>query len=88
MIRCTLELVRASNGESEHLGTIEIGNQVGRSLVTGGKRGDYHYSLFKKRRGRIFRSGKIENFPRLSYHPWNLVRDILNDVAKANGGRL
>lgn len=86
MIVCTLELLRASDGEVEHLGTIEISNQIARSLLNP-KRGDYIYRLFKKRNSK-FVLGNVEDFPRHSYHPWNLVREILNDAAIKNGGRI
>lgn len=88
MIRCTLELIPGGIGEPELLGQIDIDNRIGRTLASAGKRGDYGYELFKKRRGRVFRAGVIHDFPRLSYHTWNLVRDILNEVAKSNGGRI
>jgi hypothetical protein len=86
MIRCTLELVRASNGEIKHLGTIEISNQVMLSSLNP-RRGDYRYRVFKKR-WVPWRDGVVKNFPRLSYHPWNLIREILNEVATNNGGRI
>ena len=92
MIRCRLELVPGGiEGESIepiHLGTIIIGNQIGRTLASDGKRGDYSYELEKKRKGRIVNDGIIRDFPRLSYHPWNLVRRILNDAAETNGGTI
>jgi len=88
MIRVTLELVPAGVGEPELLGTIEIGNMIGRTVQSAGKRGDYYYELAKKRRGRLACKGTIEDFPRLSYHPWNLIRRILNDAAEKNGGTI
>lgn len=88
MIRVTLELVPGGIGKPEHLGTIEISNQILRSMANS-RRGDYEYEIFKKRKGNIpWASGYIENFPRLSYHPWNLIRAILNQIAEANGGRI
>jgi hypothetical protein len=88
MIRVTLELIPGGVGKPEHLGTIEISNQITRSLENP-RRGDYEYEIFKKRRGYApWASGLIENFPRQSYHPWNLVRRILNQIAEANGGTI
>lgn len=88
MIRVTLELVPGGVGEPEHLGTIEIDNQYGRTLATGGKRGDYGYEIQKKRKGRAVVVGNIKDFPRLSYHPWNMVKRILDDAAAKNGGTI
>jgi hypothetical protein len=89
MIRVTLELVPGGVGEPEHLGTIEISNQIRRSM-TNSRRADYKYDLWKKR-NRLsipWANGVIEDFPRLSYHPWNLIRAILNQIAEANGGKI
>lgn len=87
MIRVTLELIPGGVGEPERLGVIEIDNQIGRSIASGGKRGDYYYELQKKRRKVVMR-GTISDFPRLSYHPWNLVKRILDHAAKVNGGTI
>lgn len=86
MIRCTLELVPGGVGEPELLGVIELENLVSRTLTTGGKRGDYGYEVHKKRRDRVVSMGRIRDFPRLSYHPWNLVKRVLDDAARKNGG--
>lgn len=89
MIRCTLELIPGGIGEPEHLGTIEISNEVFRTIETSGLRGNYHYDMWKKRQGRKpWKKGRVRDFPRLAYHPWNLVREILNAVAEKNGGRI
>lgn len=92
MIRCRLELVpggiESEDYEPEHLGTIIIGNQVWRTVESKGKRGDYSYELHKKRKNRSVSEGIIRDFPRLSYHPWNLVRRILNEAAEMNGGNI
>lgn len=85
MIRCTLELVPA-NREPELLGVIEISNRVGRTIATGGSRGDYGYEIFKKRKGVPWKRGSVLDFPRRSYHPWNLVLRILKQAAENNGG--
>lgn len=89
MIVCKLELWRGGNPDDvQTLGMIEIGNKVGRTLETGGKRGDYSWNLYKKRENRVVHQGTVRDFPRLSYHPWNLVREILNAAAEENGGRV
>jgi hypothetical protein len=92
MIVCRLELWPGGVEEAaEHLGTIELSNQIIRSLRSDGKRGDYHVVLYKKRKTKP-KSGKfktkVRDFPRLSYHPWNLVRIALNQIAEKNGGTI
>lgn len=88
MIRCTLELIPGGFGEPERLGVIEIDNQIVTSVRSGGRRGDYRYKLQKKRKGAIVNVGVIGDFPRLSYHPWNLIKRILDECALTNGGRI
>jgi hypothetical protein len=73
--------------EWEVLGRIDIANDVVRSWENP-RRGTYIYEIYKKLKKAVWMKGEIPDFPRLSYHPWNLVRDILNDAAKRNGGRL
>lgn len=89
MIVCKLELWPGGVEEgAEHLGTIKISNDMVTSLQSRGKRGAYGYEIFKKRVEKLWDSGKIRDFPRLSYHPWNLIREILNQAADRNGGRI
>lgn len=91
MIRCTLTLCPGGlEGQDveEHLGTIYIANDMTRTLQTRGKRGSYKYKLMKKRQRVVSVSGVIADFPRLSYHPWNLVRRILNDAADIGNGTI
>ena len=86
MIVCKLELWPGGIEEGkEDLGRIEISNNVFETVRTEGRRGNYSYKLFKKRAKRIVCRGRVQNFPRLSYHPWELVREILNDAARKNG---
>lgn len=85
MIRCTLELV-PRNRPPELLGVIEIGNSLVRTVESGGQRGDYTYAIFKKRKGVPWKRGSVLDFPRRSYHPWNLVLRILKQAAENNGG--
>lgn len=86
MIVCKLELWPGGFEEgAEHLGTIEISNLIMRSLQSDGKRGDYSIRLYKKRKTKIFKT-RVRDFPRKSYHPWNLVRVALNQLAEKNGG--
>jgi hypothetical protein len=89
MIRCTLELVRLGDPDNvKHLGTIEISNQILDTIETKGKRGSYLAHIYKMKRGRSTSQVVIKDFPRLSYHPWNLIRRILNEAAKKNGGTI
>lgn len=71
---------------NELLGEIHIANDVILSM-TNPRRGNYKYTIFKKRRV-AWCVGSLRNFPRKSYHPWEMVRRILNDAAELNGGRL
>jgi hypothetical protein len=91
MIRCILELLPGGIDDpelNEHLGAIHISNDIFRSMDDP-RRGTYNFDLYKKRVGIApWTEGRIENFPRYSYHPWNLVRQILNLVADEHGGRI
>lgn len=92
MIRCILYLDFGGISpidEWEVLGRIDIENELARTLSTDGKRGDYSAIIYKKRKTPWSRRPiKIKNFPRLSYHPWNLILEILKKAAEKNGGRL
>ena len=88
MIVCKLELWPGGDAENaEHLGTIAISNNVIETIRTSGKRGDYRATIMKKR-NKVWRYVTVKNFPRQSYHPWNLIREILNKAAEQNGGQL
>lgn len=71
----------------EVLGHIDISNDFATSLMTDGKRGNYNCVIYKKRKT-PWKRVKLKNFPRLSYHPWEMVRLILNEAARLNGGRM
>jgi len=88
MIRCRLELLPGGldSSDNELLGEIIISNDIVTSIKNP-RRGTYFWEIFKKRRN-VWMAGGLDNFPRLSYHPWNIVREILNDAAERNGGRL
>ncbi len=81
------ELVSAiSKDRDKPLGRIVIGNQ---GVSANERRGDYEAEIYKKTiRGAPWKVVEIEDFPRLSLHPWNLVRKILNEAAVQNGGRI
>jgi len=90
MIVCKLELwVGGDPDNVEHLGVISMTNDLVETLKSNGDRGTYDCKVWKKRHGKkSWKQVKVTDFPRLSYHPWNLVREVLNLVAKQNGGRL
>lgn len=89
MIVCKLELWPGGSPEgSTHLGTIFISNQLMETITTDGKRGTYKAELYKKRINKMWGRTTVRNFARESYHPWNLVRIILNQLAEKNGGKI
>jgi hypothetical protein len=71
----------------ETMGRIDIENDALNTLATRGKRGTYIASIYKKR-ARLWKKIKLRDFPRESYHPWEMVRQILNKAAESNGGRI
>lgn len=87
MIRCRLELIPGGVGEPELLGEIMISNNIFTTIRTEGKRGTYEAVIYKKRR-RPWTSIEILDFPRLSYHPWEMIRRALNEAALKNGGHI
>lgn len=91
MIKCTLELCPGGIDDpetNEHLGTIHIINNISKTVSTTGKRGTYDIQLWKKRRRGNSWTTTVKNFPRLSYHPWNLVLRALEQIAEEYGGRI
>lgn len=88
MIRCTLELIPGGVGEPELLGVIEIVNELSETFASSGKRGNYTYSLYKKIKGRVVYRGVIRKFPRLAYHPWNLIYEILYQINEGRRGAI
>jgi hypothetical protein len=74
--------------EWEILGRIDISNDLTESIRTSGKRGDYNAVIYKKRRGIPWKRVRIKSYPRKAYHPWELVRRILNEAAQQNSGKI
>lgn len=87
-------------GENEVLGVMLISNNFVKSMRSDGKRGDYSARLWKKRNAasviaanqlgagwdyRPLLMSEVINFPRRSYHVWNLVRAALNEMAPGRG---
>lgn len=84
-------------GENEILGVMLIDNNLMKSLETKGKKGDYRVRLWKKRNAAnviaalglgdtdLFRHAhytEVKDYNRKAYHPWNLVRIALNQIAE------
>jgi len=74
--------------DNELLGEIFIDNDLTTSLSSGGRLGTYRARIFKKQRGHVWRVVYLKNFPRKSYHPWEMLRRILNQAAEGNGGHI
>lgn len=71
----------------EVLGRIDISNNLTSSLESDGKRGTYDCVIYKKKKT-PWKRIKLKDFPRQSYHPWEMIRRILNDAAEKNGGNI
>jgi hypothetical protein len=82
-------------GENEILGVMLLANDLSATLKSKGTRGTYQVRLWKKRNaanviaanqlGSGFdyspnRQAEVENFPRNSYHVWNLVWQALDQL--------
>jgi hypothetical protein len=70
--------------DNQLLGELLFDNDVWGTLTTRGNRGTYRCRIFKKRRGGRKRQVIVRDYPRLAYHPWELVRRALN-IAKEEG---
>ena len=76
MIRITIDLLPFGSEKAKiMLARAKISNNLTGTVA----RGNYDYSLWKKGR-KIWRKGKVENFPRNSYGIWKLLYLILKDV--------
>lgn len=88
MIVCRLELWKDGNPDDvEHLGMMSMTNDMVTSLQNS-RRGSYKIHLWKKRLSGKMWAAKVHDFPRQSYHPWNLVLEALKEIAAKNGGRI
>lgn len=67
MIRVTVELIPYGTGTPRKLGELRIANVGGTRT-----RGNYLWRLFGKE-GAEMGTGRIENWPRLQRHVWDLV---------------
>lgn len=88
--------------ENEVLGVMLIANDLTKTFASKGRRANYFIKLWKKRHAGIvhrhypflpapadpWATTEVRDFPRLSQHPWNIVREALNTLAKQKGGRI
>ena len=90
MIRVRIELLPGGyEDDPQLLGEMLISNNLVKSIMSDGSKADYDVEIWKKRRGRPWRELRVKNWPRRAYHPWELVRCILNEVAiTSKGGRV
>lgn len=75
MLIVKIELHSAITGEVSEIGRLHICNIGGTA-----KRGDYEAGVLRRGgKGRYTRTGKVSNYPRLSYNVWRLViRSLLS----------
>lgn len=79
MIRITIEILSARTGKTSLLATGTISNDVVRSQETQGSRGSYNVVLNDKA-GRLWKTGRVENFPRKQLLAWDLLTRALNNI--------
>lgn len=85
MIRVTIEMVPGGNERFKYLmHIIEINNDVVGSVLSGGKKGDYHYRISRKfKRGKKIgsivwqREGVLRGFNRSAKNSVRLLGEIL-----------
>lgn len=79
MIRVTVELISAiSPARNRVLGVMHIANDGVTSRETDGKRGSYNFIIRGKRKDRVLREGRVEDYPRKSALIWVLLHRALN----------
>ena len=76
MIRATVDFVKWGFGEPEEMSVLEIGNDG-----TGTKAlGNYNYKITKKGSEALWKSGRVEGFPRKRLGHWDLIFRCLKDA--------
>ena len=91
MIVVRVELHSARTGEVTELARMHLANDAGQVTA---KRADYDGKTFVGRsteglyRGEVSHTGRVENWPRLDLHIWNLVQAMLTDMGYTKGPRL
>lgn len=82
MLRVTIELVRFGNEADKHkLGVVEIANDASGNREIG----NYNYRLYGED-GKIFKSGRVEDFPRLCLNAFDLLFRALKDAIGVRNG--
>lgn len=75
MVRITIEIVPLGFEPMKRtLGTLHIANDGSGSLT----RGNYNTKFYSKS-GRVFKKGRVENFPRKGKSVWELIRRALEE---------
>jgi hypothetical protein len=78
VIRVTIQLISAQNGQRSTLGVMDICN-TGESMDP--RIGHYTGRLYRKGTvSKLQREGKVQNWPRKSYTVWRLVLRMLQDM--------
>ncbi len=87
MIKVTAELVSARTGKTSLLGYAEIVNDRITTQKTQGHRGGYVVRIYRRgSRDRLWKGGRVENFPRKAKGFWDLLylglKNIVGDRNK------
>jgi len=82
MIKITVDFVKWGIGKPEELSVMTIANDG-----TGTKtRGNYTYKITQKRTGVLWKSGRIDDFPRKRLGHWDLIFRCLKDAIGDRNG--
>lgn len=92
MIVVRVELWSAVDGSKTELARMHIAND-GQATVENWRRGTYDGESFKGRNSAaldkrtVSKRGRVENWPRLDLHVWNLVAAMLHTMGYTQGPR-
>lgn len=93
MIRVTVELLSAiSPDRNQVLAMMDIAND-GELSLTNHRRGNYRGVTYKGRsrpmlaRRHVMHNGRVDDWPRLDFHVWNLVARMLESMGYDKGKR-
>lgn len=90
MIRVTVTLLSAIDGSSTELARMDIAND-GKASVSNFRNGTYDGVTYIGRdakrlnKGTISKHGRLENWPRLQLHVWNMVYAMLHNMGYTQG---
>ncbi len=90
MIRISVTLISANDGKHTELARMDIANDV-ETTVNNFNRGSYNGVTYIGRnterldKGTISKRGRLENWPRLQLHIWNMVYAMLKDMGYTQG---